>query len=286
MKDQLGPNARTAALVVLSVLGLGTATYLTFENNGLSDDLDHNRLRQEKLLAEKLHLEKNIGMLRDRLDKEEQALIASDGQVADLQRRVNEVTERAKDRDQVARRNKDLSGQIAALKQEKDRLEKELNGSLASTQDLQLQLDKLRQEQLAQAQRHDDELAGAQMVNNAEVAAIRGKKDKLTVVARRTREIRMAFDLPQTLAQGASFKVITPDGRSYDGADPAISMTLETEEAEPMASVSLMPELLPGNRASRVNLKFSPDKKLVPGTYRVDVLSNGEYLNTVRLKLR
>ena len=71
MKDQLGPNARTAALVVLSVLGLGTAAYLTLENNGLSDDLDHNRLRQEKLLAEKLHLEKNIGMLRDRLDKEE-----------------------------------------------------------------------------------------------------------------------------------------------------------------------------------------------------------------------
>ena len=37
---------------------------------------------------------------------------------------------------------------------------------------------------------------------------------------------------------------------------------------------------------SREDLKFVPEKKLEPGAYRIDVLSDGAYLNTVLLNLR
>lgn len=276
-----------AALALLTLTGIGTAVYFGSENAALGRSADEAKLTSERLLGEKLQLEKQIAELGGRLSTKSEALTESERKEEDLKRRVEQALARAKGLEGSARKSKDLERQVAELRKTKEQLELTLATNASLEHDLRDQLERTAKERDEFATELAEHKAGAQMVNNAEVDALRGKKGKLTVMARRAKEIRMAFDLPGSMAQGASFKIIAPDGHNYSGADPAISMSLETMEPEPFAAVDLMPEALSDtDRAARVHLKFTPTEKLQPGTYRIDVMAGGEYLNTVLLNLR
>ena len=138
----------------------------------------------------------------------------------------------------------------------------------------------------ALAAKLDQQRTGAWMVNNAQVEALRGKKQKLTVKARNTREMRLAFDLPKDLASLANFRIVSPSGKTYQGNDPAISMSFEAPDGEATASLSLIMGGPGSEQPARVHLRFEPKEKLEPGVYTIDVRSGETYLNTVRLSLR
>lgn len=288
-ENSKGSNRTTIAIVALSLLLLGSfaaTSYFESEKQAAINGLNESKLIAERLLGEKLQLEKDIVDLGVRLQSGTEALGSSEQQVAELHRRVEAAIKHSTGLEAAARRSNRLAREVADLSALKQRMEVQLATAHSNAQDLQEQLEHTTGERdalTAQLEQHRD---GARMVNNAEVDAVRGRKGRLTVVARRANEIRMAFDLPEGLAKGASFKIITPSGRNYSGADPAVSMSVDESDAEATASLATVPLATAKERASRVHLTFKPEQKLEAGTYRIDVMSEGAYLNTVLLNLR
>lgn len=275
-----------ALLTFLTLGGLGTTCYLAMENSNMLTDVNNGKLDKERLWGEKLSVEKQVADLHGRLDNSNEALATAEHTIVNMRQRVEEAIARARKADQVAHRNRELTRALADLREEKLQLEDRLNFVERDSRTLQDKLYQVTLDRDALANTLAERNEGARMVNNAEVDALRGRKGRLTVIARRTREIRMAFDLPNGLAQGTTFKIITPDGRTFEGADPSISSTVDEPQAEPMASTDPTPTPVTGDRAARVHLRFAPQEKLKPGAYRIDVSSGGEYLNTVLLNLR
>lgn len=273
-------------LAVLTAGAIATTGYLLNESAGLRKGEDTGKLNQERLLGEKLQLEKRVVEIGADLTREKDAFQGSEARIAELERRVQEARDRNRNLEGKAHGYDRIRKELAEQKAQYTALEARAGRQQLSEQELRAQLDALGAERDALMARIEHQQAGAQMVNNAVVDATQGRKAKLTVKARRASELRMAFDLPEHLAAKASFKIITPTGQSFTGNDPSISMTLDAMEPEALASLDLIAPMPPGARASRVNLKFTPKSKLAPGTYRIDISSGDTYLNTVLLNLR
>lgn len=275
-----------ALLTFLTLGGLGTTSYLAMENSNMLTDVNSGKLDKERLLGEKLSVEKQVADLYGRLDNSNASLTTAERTIESMRQRVEEALARARRTDQLQQRNKELSRMLTDVREEKRAVDERLAAAERDARSFQDQLYQVTLDRDALAHTLAERNEGARMVNNAEVDALRGRKGRLTVIARRTREIRMAFDLPNGLAPGTSFRIITPDGRTYQGADPSISSTVDEAETGAMASLDPIPAPVTGDRAARVHLRFAPQEKLKPGAYRIDVMSGGEYLNTVLLNLR
>jgi hypothetical protein len=275
-----------AALAFLSLCAFATTMYLWNQNREMAANVNNGKLYGERLFAEKLQLEKHIIELNSHLDRRQEALEGSEQRVDELRRRVEEAVQRSRGLQHLTTKNDALTKEVAGLKAVKEQLELELSTAGNNERYLQGQLGQVTSERDSLMVSLEERKAGAGMVNNAEVDALRGKKGRLTVIARRTREIRMAFDLPPSLAQGTTFNIITPDGQSIKGSDPRISMSIDDAGSESLASINCMAGSLGNERASRVHLRYTPTDKLKAGTYRIDVMSGGDHLNSVLLNLR
>lgn len=271
-------------LSALVLLALGTTAYQEGANHEAVGAMNSSRLEAERLLGEKLQLEKSIAALNSDLAGGTRSLAAAEQREAELRRRLEASLRHADGLQAAARKSNKLAREVADLKVLKQQLEQQLDAERNIAAEVKARLERALEERDGLAMELQQQRDGAHMVNNAVVEALRGRKQRLTVVARRTKEIRMAFDLPEALAKGASFRISAPGGRTYSGADPAVSIVAGEREAEATASVVGM--VGPKERAARVHLKFKPDNKLEAGTYRIDVMSDGAYLNTVLLNLR
>jgi hypothetical protein len=279
-------KAIIAALIVFGWSATVAALYYFQQHRYMKRVADTHRLGEERSLGEQAQLEKRFHALGLDLSNEKATRVMIERTVSDLELRLKEGQEREAVMQGTAARNARLARELADLK----RSNQQLADQLAALRDLEIDLRTEADKAAAQRDALEGQLAslqqGALMVNNAEVAALAGKRGRLTVKARRTNEVRMAFDLPIQLAPDAAFTVTTPKGRTYQGADPALTHSLEPVAGEPMASLSLIPEANETSLVSRVHLKFSPKEKLEPGTYKIDVSSGGSYLQTVRMTLR
>ncbi len=293
MKTEQHPSKSTRGLTIavvsvsiLALLTFATSAYQESERTSATKKLNECRLDAERMLGERLHLEKMLVDLDGDYEAQKQSTADAEKRIAELHERLDASLRHARGLEGAAKRTARLTKELEALRAERDTWESQLAVATTHARDLEGHLQRTEQERAALKAQLEDHMAGARMVNNAEVDALRGKHGRLTVVARRAREIRMAFDLPENLAKGAAFKIITPSGKNFDGADPSVSWTVEETEAEPLASTDPVVLHAEKERAKRVHLKFVPEKKLEPGAYRIDVLSDGAYLNTVLLNLR
>jgi phage shock protein A len=280
------PKWMAAALAVTTCAAVGTTVHIINEDDRQRSAIEQERLKHERLLGDKLQLEKLMAGLQVELNGAQQDNTDARLRIAELERRIKQSEDRARGLEARSNGSSRTRKELAAAQQERTGLLNELEALRATERDLRAQLAQARNDHDALAARFEQQQMGAQMVNNAEVEALRGRKEKLTVVARRTREIRMAFDLPQHLAEQASFRIISPKGAQYKGADPALSWTFDKPGHEPMASIALIEGSTSSARAARVHLRFNPKEKLEPGVYRIDVHSGETYLNTVLLRLR
>jgi hypothetical protein len=274
----------SASAVVASVL------ILTSGKEANENDVNSLRLAKEELIGEKLQLEKQLAEL-ERKHADAEVL------VHDAELRIRELEELSARPQQALRSNAAAasasgnSGNIGRLKRElagsldaQDLLRRQLGTAQVDQRKLQEQLDQLRAERDALVARLAQQQT-VQMVNNTSVEAVRGKRQQLTTRARRANEIRMAFDLPEHIASNASFQIISPSGKTFEGGGAALSVAPGPEQDEALAARFM---LAGGGqeRASRVHLHFRPEKRLEAGTYRIDIRSGELYLNTVMLNLR
>lgn len=278
-------NRWAIGIGVVLLLGATSAAVIYREDIGqLTHDLNGAKLRSELLLSEKLQLEKDIAGLQSRLADMTEQEAASTRRAGNAERITADAVKRAQDYLARARHNDGLQREVAQLRAVKQDLEAHAAAADMRLAALQQENEQLRGTNNALNEQLALNARGAAMVNNGLLEAVKGGKGRLTVVARRTRDIRMAFDLPEGLSKDVSFKVITPDGKSYEGSDPRISMEVEAHVGEPMAST--LPLVDGTERSARVHFHFKPEERLRPGTYRIDIRSGEQYLGTAQVRLR
>jgi len=281
-------RSRVAIPVITATALLAGGFLLTSGKGSTNGEADALRLAKEEILGEKLHLEKQLAELeRQHADTKERAFEAEQ-RALDLERRLAAAAQSMPkgangSRTDTGRR---MKSELAEALEAQERLRRELDGARDGQRSLQDQLNMLRADRDALAARLGQQQQGARMVNNASVEAVRGKRQHLTVRARRTNEIRMAFDLPEEVARTANFKIVSPGGRTFEGGNPALSLTSGDENDGALAARFMLAGESGQDRAKRVHLLFKPEKRLEPGTYRIDICSGETYLNTVMLNLR
>jgi hypothetical protein len=119
--------------------------------------------------------------------------------------------------------------------------------------------------------------------NNYRVEAVRGKKDKLTAIARRTQKLVFTFDLPKDVGSRISFKLIAPDGKIFV-SDENKSATVNATENSENFYASLKSFESVGTK--RIEMTYVPATKLIKGIYKFEVYNDGNYIGTNQFKLR
>ncbi len=285
--QQQKTTTKTATLIALAIISVGSiasASYLYIHNQELAQlaHQEHNgkeqALAEHRITLDELH---QSGLLLDGASKDNLQAQAS---IADLERKLKETDARANDLARTAVRNEKQTKELNDLRTASQQLRDQLAAARATELDLRASVDRANAEREALAHQLEQQGTAARLVNNAELAALKGRKGKLTVKARRTNEVRMAFDLPEAMASGANFKITAPGGKQFSGADPAISMSRDNSDAT--ASMGGIGKPGSASRTSRVDLKFKTKEKLEAGIYRIDISSGKNYLQTVFLNLR
>lgn len=198
-----------------------------------------------------------------------------------MEARLQEAEERARALAGRAQESSARSRELTDLRTVTRELRDELEHALDAEGRLRAEIELARAERDALAHRLELQEAGAMIVNNAEVDALMGRRRKLTVKARRTREVHMAFDLPVAMAGGVNYRIFAPDGTECPGVEPVVAHTSIPANATASAGLSGMP-----SATERVDLRFKTGDRLRPGSYRIEVRSGKDELQTIRLNLR
>ncbi len=287
MTTQQNNSDRTSTALIACALitlgALGSATYLYVQYDGLEDAVAQGRLALDNALAEQRTAQTLVLDTRSLLDQAQQKELDDMERIAALEKDLSLNEARAASLEQTIGRNATQSKELAELRSTAQGLRDQLALALELELDLRMAADKAKADRDLLAHQLDEREVGASMVNNAELTALRGKKGKLTVKARRTNEVYMAFDLPGSLASGAHFTMTSPKGKQYSSAEPVVSASRHRSDAT--ASVGLVAKPDAAN-TSHVDLKFRPTEKMQPGIYRIEIRSGKDYLQTVFLSLR
>jgi hypothetical protein len=165
-----------------------------------------------------------------------------------------------------------LENELQALKltnTELERTNREMNVTIASLQDR----NRLLSEDLSRAM-----LAA---VDQSQVQASKGKNERLTVRAKKTKKLAATFEVAANL-KNLSFKIIDPKRNLVSDAS-TIAYSSALAEANLTASAS--EQIVTGN-LQKIELTFTPQKKLSPGVYTIEILNENLYVGSLRVKLR
>ncbi len=267
-------------------MALGGIVYMHDTNTSLETLLDNNRLKSETLLSEKLMLDKEIKDLRADINAQKGKSKALDAALSKAQMALEQKERELRNRSKNEVKAKDLD----ELRKIKTQLEAEKNELYSNLNQVLAEKDRLI-EALAAANSQNKSLNDkvsfmeALAINNMRVDATK-RNEKLTVVARKTRQLNMAFDLPQHLANDVQFKLRTPSGAMIDHTDAALSWhEVIGQQGEYTASIELMQ---PGDLkvSKRMEMRYEPKDRLQRGLYTIDVYNGKTYVASCQVRLR
>lgn len=272
-------------LTGLFFASLGGLVVMHDSKTSLEDLLNGSKLKNESLLSEKLMGDKEISDLKNQItiqrgkNKEMEKLLAQAN--ASIAKKESELKKNPG--------NKNTSKELAELKRIKNDLEQEKSALNTRIQNLENDRDNLNQ-QLLLAQNKNKELANtvnimeAMAINNYRIDATK-KNEKLTVVARKTRNLTMAFDFPQDIASNIKFKVKTPDGKviSEDDASLVSEVIESTDNFTASLQMGSTGELKVNKR---VQMSYKPEQKLKKGVYTIDIMNGSTYISSCQVRLR
>lgn len=255
-------------------------------NRSLEEMLNGAKLKNEATLSEKLSLDKEIKNYKAQLASLQGKNAELDKYLAtanaDLAKKEKELKaagrsqSNAKELANLRKMRADLENQVSALIAQIANLE-------GANSDLTQQIASLTSKN--QELKSNNDLMKAFAANNYRMEASRGKSEKLTVVARKTKRLKMGFDLPQNVVENVQFKIQTPDGTVIDKQEDGLTATLMDIEdgsdliasLEPMGSFEV---------TRRIEMKYEPKKKLSKGVYTIDIYNGETYMVSCQVKLR
>lgn len=255
-------------------------------NRSLEEMLNGAKLKNEATLSEKLSLDKEIknykaqlASLQGRNAELDKYLATANADLAKKEKELKAAGKYQSNTKELANLRKmraDLENQVSALIAQIANLE-------GANSDLTQQIASLTSKN--QELKSNNDLMKAFAANNYRMEASRGKSEKLTVVARKTKRLKMGFDLPQNVVENVQFKIQTPDGTVIDKQEDGLTATLMDIEdgsdliasLEPMGSFEV---------TRRIEMKYEPRKKLSKGVYTIDIYNGETYMVSCQVKLR
>lgn len=278
-------------LTVMFFTALSFALFYSADNKSLNQDLKSEKLLSEKLLSQKLALDKDIAKLKSEIQSYQGKNQQLDSKLSDLYSKLTakekELTSTTKQKnisesrlkkqvDEVNDLKKQLQNEIALLNKSLDELKlknSSLQNTIASLEKTNVDLNK----------RNDflNKVAG----NNYGVEAHK-KNEKLTINAKRTKEIILGFDVPAHMANNLSLTVTTPNGKKYDNAtSKTISYNILDEIDQTLvASTEIFVDA--HGQSKRVTLNYTPEEKFNKGIYKIDIFHEGTYLGSSQIRLK
>ncbi len=275
--------AASTALFVIALVGM---IIIHDSNRSLEDLLNGAKLKNESILSEKLSLDKEIKNFKAKLA----ALQGKNAELdkylaaaqADLAKKEKEL--------KAANSNKTSAKELANFKKMRGDLEKQIEGLTAQIASLEARNADFSSQLASLTAKNkeltaNNELMKAFAANNYRVETSRGKNEKLTVVARKTKKLKVGFDLPQTVVENIQFKIKTPEGKVIDKEEDGLTATIVDMEdgSDLIASLEPMGDF---EVTKRIEMKYEPKKKLGKGVYTIDIYNGTTYMVSCQVKLR
>jgi len=274
----------TTVLMMASVFWLLSVKQM---NSSLSFNLDEERLRSETLLSEKLVLEKDIEKMKVKiLDMREKN--------SDLSRIAKTTSKKLESQEAEFRKLKKENGTLAQIKKQRQQLadlqlelEKELNALKTSYADLESKNLGLSQSVTALEERNkilelDLNRALIASVDQSQMEAVKGRKEKLTVRARKADKLVANFEVPASL-KNLSFRMVDPKGKVLSRNDGTFVTLTKPSENNVIASSGQVALV---NQLQTVEMEYEPNNKLGSGIYTLEILNDNLYVGSLKIKLR
>ncbi len=273
-----------AVLILIAAL-IGSGLFYS-TNRSITKDLNNEKLKSEMMLSEKLALQKEIETFKTQVN----SLSGKNSELDKLLAETNgKLSEKEAQLSRIIRENgniKSLKKQLAELEQLKKDFENQvlaLNESIkklnSEKEELNRTIVSLRNENKQLTE--NLEILNSMTGDNYLVESTK-RKDRLTVVARRTKKITMSFNVPENMVENISFKLTKPDGSQVDGKGNGIAYHITNEDEGLTASLSGGVIKV----SKKIEMTYEPKEKQKPGIYKIEIYNGDKYIGTCNVKLR
>lgn len=280
----------TFAGIIIIVLLLITATIAFASNAKNKHNYNEEQLLNEAVTSEKIQVSQELIKVKNDMaalmttkESEEKELAETNSKLAENEKRIVHISKEnsslMKDKDELVQLQKskselDRAYEDLKLKQETSSSRiRELENSL-------IVLDAQKKEISANLAYPEKYRPG-----NVEIYGSRGnKKDRITFIARRTKKLNINFDVPQSLTEPISIKIITPAGTTITPEDKSLTWLIISGSDQLTASLSSIPGDI--ETIKKVSLTYSAKEKLKSGEYKIEIFSNNKNIGNCRLMLR
>jgi hypothetical protein len=289
MKSKITRNP--SAMVVLAVLAVLFAGLFFINHGSQKNKLKKEKIRTEALLSEKLELEKNMQAFQKQM-------AALKSKHASLDKKMKETNELLAGKENEIKKLMAERASARELKKKNAELEALRQQMAADIDSLVLNMERLMKEQLLVKEELDAMRATNDLLNlrnsmleallsdNYRVEALKGRNEKLTVVARKANTLVSSFDVPAGMGEAIHFKVITPEENEISSVDSRFA-TVRMQDYEENLMASISGGAAGSNTFSkRAELVYKPEQKLSKGIYRFQVYDGTSYMGSVQLKLK
>jgi uncharacterized protein YhaN len=284
MKSSKAIAVVTTALFMVSLFWLLNTKRI---NSSLETGLQSEKLKSESLLSEKLFLERDIQKMKDQL-------FTIKGENVQLNQVLESASEKLKAQEAEYNRMKKNNASLTQIRKQRQellalqsQLENELQSLRASYTELEAKNNDLNNTLAFLQERNQmltDDLNRAMFaaVDHSHVQALKGKKERLTVRARKTSKLIANFEVPGNLKK-LSFRVIDPQGNALSAKDGTITSTTSPSDESYTASTDSEAE---GKKLQKVEMVYAAKAKLKSGLYTVEILNENLYVGSLNVKLR
>lgn len=284
MKSSKAIAVVTTALFAASLFWLMNTKRV---NSSLEAGLQEQKLKSESLLSEKLLLEKDI-------QKFEEKLSSLKGKNIDLDNLVKSVSTKLRNQESEYNRMKRENSSLVQIKKQrqelqglKNQLENDLSSLKSSYAELEARNNELNNIVASLQERNSvltDDLNRAMFatVDQSQIQAVRGKSEKLTVRANRTKKLIANFEVPVNL-KNLSFRITDSKGNVLTSKDGTVASSSIPSEKSFIASSDAEAQ---GNKLQKVEMVYLPKEKLKRGVYTVEILNESLYVGSLKVKLK
>jgi myosin heavy subunit len=276
-----------AGIIAVLIIGL----FITIGSNSkIKKNLSAEKLTSDARLFEKQKLETNldklktdISVLKQQLEANDKLLNESNLKIKENEKKINSLI----GENRSLRANKTELAELKRTKDELDRAYSQLKSEnerlLTQSKNLQNSLNALETEKNNLAS--ELEKVKTNNTDNFLVTATRGKKtEKIVIRASRTKKLNMTFEVPQSLTETVSFRIVTPIGTTINPDDKAMSWYFPVDSRNLTASLS--PVTGEYEQSRQVILSYTSKAKLVKGEYKIQILTNGNNIGNCRIMLK
>ncbi|OFY64525.1 MAG: hypothetical protein A2V64_08610 [Bacteroidetes bacterium RBG_13_43_22] len=289
MENKTQKTVTFVGAIVIALLLIGIII-TTVSNSKGKRNLNAEKQTSEKLLSEKLSAEKELAKLntdfsalKQKSDATQKLLTETNMKIAEKEKKINSLTgenrslrANKKELEELKKLKSDLDKQFISLKSDYDRL-------TAQNKDLQNSLSSLETENKNLAMLLENFRKAS--TDNYLVTATRGKKaEKIVVFASRAKKINIAFEVPNSLTNAISFKLVTPSGTTINPDGKSLAWTFPLDSRDFTASLSGVTGEFEQSR--QVVLNYVPKGKLAKGEYKIQIICDGNNIGNCRVMLK